>query len=370
MAEAISAVTTYPPATTLVVNRRNKSLFREDEVVPEWLKILKWCFIPILCFTVVWFVEKYIVQSSHRLFYNPAEFPCRVFGFSHYLVGLMFMMSSKKMRKVEGWVWFVGLLAVSLLISVFFYNFGGKANPVMVIFYFLFFMVHGFRDMVFFYKPVTDDSGLERTRSQILALFQACLLLSLMYVLVPAYFLYLSLKPKPYTPELQAQIDMLMPYLKGVLMGSWILLLGCLVVLRRLFRKLPDGLTGFWQGNKPVLLVLLYTALIILASPLVGPWTYNLLILSHFVGWYFYASRRLATMPKQSTRGDGLWKWFRGSVAGFQRLHLGVAAIFFVVILLNHFFLMDTGIINTLFSANAFYYWTVIHVTISFAPRS
>jgi len=110
--------------------------------------------------------------------------------------------------------------------------------------------------------------------------------------------------------------------------------------------------------------------LIILVSPLLGAWIFNLLILSHFVGWYFYASRRLASTPRQPTREGGLWKWFRGSVAGFQRLHLGAAAIVFILILINYFFLADTGIINTLFSANAFYYWTVIHVSISFAPRT
>ena len=59
------------------------------------------------------------------------------------------MLSSKKMRKASGWLWFMGLLGVGVLIAVFFYNFGGKFNLVMVIFYFLFFMVHGFRDMVF-----------------------------------------------------------------------------------------------------------------------------------------------------------------------------------------------------------------------------
>ena len=77
-----------------------------------------------------------------------------------------------------------------------FFNFGGRFNPVLVIFYFLFFMVHGFRDVVFFYKPSTDGYNLERTRSLILGLIQVCLIVSLMYLLVPAYFLYRSLKPR------------------------------------------------------------------------------------------------------------------------------------------------------------------------------
>jgi len=368
MAETLSAVGPYAPRTPLL-RRPNKSLYRDDQVVADYLKVLKWCLIPILALTAVWLFEIYVLQSPRRFVPNPAEFASRIFGFSHYAVGLMFLMTSRKMRKPVGWAWFVGLLAIGILISFFFYNFGGKANPVLVIFYFLFFMVHGFRDVVFFYKPSTDDPGLERTRSQLLGVVQVCLLLSLMYVLVPAYLFYRSLRPRSYAPELKAQVDILMPYLNAILALSWLLLPISLFGLWRLSRKFPDGLVGFLRDDKPLLLVLLYSSLIILASPLLGAWIYNLLILSHFVGWYFYASRRLASLPRQSSRKDGLWKWFRGSVAGFQRLHLGAAAIFLVIILLNYF-LLESRIINTLLSANAFYYWTVIHVTTSFGPRS
>ncbi len=369
MAQTISEKNVFLSATP-PVKRLNQTLYRQDEVISEFLKILKWCFIPIIFFVFYWFVETYIFQVKNRLVPNPAEFPCRVFGYAHYIVGMMFMLSSKKMRKADGWLWFVGLLGVGILISVFFYNFGGKFNHVLVIFYFLFFMVHGFRDTVFFYKPSSENLALERTRSWLLTLFQACILLVLMYILVPAYFLYLAWRNKTYTPGLKANIDALMPYLNAVLMFSWILLLIALFGLWHFLKKYHGGLAAFWNENKPILLVLIYTSLIILASPLVGPWTYNLLILSHFVGWYFFASRRLETIPKQATLQDGLWKWMRGSVSGFQRLHLGLAAVIFVILLVNHYLLLDTSGINLLFGGSAFYYWTVIHVTISFAPKN
>ena len=365
MAQSVSEINVFPSIKPI-----NQPLFRQDEVMGEFLKILKWCFIPIIFFAFYWFAETYILQSKERLVPNPAEFPCRIFGFAHYTVGMMFMLSSKKMRKIDGWLWFIGLLGVGVSIAILFYNFGGKFNPVMVIFYFLFFMVHGFRDMVFFYQPSSENLALERTRTWLLALSQACILLVLMYILVPAFFLYLTWRNKTYSPELKANIDALMPYLNGVLMSSWILLLLALVGLRHFLKKYPGGLSGFWSGNKPILLVLIYTAVIILASPLVGPWTYNLLILSHFVGWYFFASRRLETIPKQATPQDGLWTWVRSSVNGFQSLHLGLAAVFFVILLVNHYLLPATGVVSLVLDGNAFYYWTVIHVTISFAPRN
>lgn len=367
MAESLAVAA---PVSMPVRKPSQNYLYQENEIVPDWLKVLKWCFIPILICVVFWAIETYILKLSPRMVYNPAEFPCRVFGYSHYFVGLLFMLSSRKMQRVDSWLWLLGLLAVSLGICAFFYQFGGEKNPVIVIAYFLFFMVHGFRDMVFFYHRPDDLPLQENLRAWILVLFQACLLLFLFYVLAPAYLLYLTIKPKTYTPELQAQINALMPYLYFALQWAWILLLAAVICMWQIVRKMPEGWRSVWAMDKAILLVLIYTSLIILASPVVGPWTYNLLILSHFVGWYFYASRRLETLPKQAALEDGLWKWFRGSVKGFQWLHLGAAAVFLILILINHFVLAKTGVLETLFNSTAFYYWTVIHVTISLAPRN
>ena len=101
MAETISAIQTYAPITLPASGLPNKSLYRDDEVVADFLKVLKWCLIPILCFTAIWLFEIYVIQNPRRLVPNPAELTSRIFGFSHYMVGLMFMMSSKKMRKAE-----------------------------------------------------------------------------------------------------------------------------------------------------------------------------------------------------------------------------------------------------------------------------
>jgi hypothetical protein len=191
-----------------------------------------------------------------------------------------------------------------------------------------------------------------------------------MYVLVPVYLIYLTSKPRFYEPELRARINALMPYLEVVLLWSWPLLLFYLFRIWQLVKKYPGRTAGLWLAEKPVLLVLIYTSLIVVISPLVGPWTYNLVILGHFVGWYFYASKRLERLPHQSTLQDGLWQWFRGSVKGFQILHISVAVLFFVSILVAYLFPEQTRTFGSLVNSSAFYYWTVIHVTISFAPRS
>ncbi|HEY6121622.1 MAG TPA: hypothetical protein VIV66_16810 [Pyrinomonadaceae bacterium] len=369
MSESAAVMQGVALAAPITVDQKNR-LFQETEILVDWLRVLKWCLIPILICTVYWAIEKYVLQFSDRLIPNPAEFPCRFFGFSHYLVGLVFMLTSKKMKRLSSWIWLTGLLIISLMLAAVFNKFGGERNAVMVSFYFLFFMVHGYRDMVLFYRSSADDPVTRRLQSQVWILIQGALLLSLFYFLTPAYLFYSSTRPRHISSELQAQVNLLLPFLYDTLKVAWIFLLASIVGLWQLMKKLPGGWAGMWGSDRAVFLVLLYSSLIILTSALVGPWVYNLLILSHFVGWYFYASRRLTMVPRQSSRVDGLWQWFRGSVAGFQSLHLGVAAIFLVAILINHFALKKVGILNTLVSARAFYYWTVIHVTISFSPKS
>jgi hypothetical protein len=346
------------------------SLYDESEIVTDWLKVLLWCLAPIALLTVPHVIEKFILESGRPLIPNPAEFPCRVFGLAHYVTGFLFLVTSVRMRRMRSWAWLFALLATSLVICSVFYHFGGEKNPAMKTFYFLFFLVHGFRDMVFFYRPPqAGQTPFAQTRTNFLRYLQASLILLLMYVLVPAYLIYLASKPRFYSSDLQARIDALMPYLKAVLFWGWPLLVFCVWRAWRLGRQYPGGLAGIWRLDRAVLLILLYTSLIILASPVVGPWTYNLVIMTHFVGWYFYASRRLEQMPRQSSWGSGIWRWMRGSVRGFRALHITVAALFLLAILIAHFLPAQTGALGLIVSSRGFYYWTVIHVTISFAPR-
>jgi hypothetical protein len=149
------------------------------------------------------------------------------------------------------------------------------------------------------------------------------------------------------------------------LIWGWPILLVCCISLWRVVRRFPGVLTY----NRPVLFVLIFSSLIFLVSPLLGIWTYHLLVLSHFVGWFFYASRRLALLPKQSDWREGTWRWVRNSVSGFRMLHVSVAAMFFILILICYLFSDKPAFLNIIVNSKAFYYWTIIHVTISFAPR-
>src|SRR2546428_9142443 len=89
MSKTLSAAAVYGP-TAVVSQPAIKPFYRSDEIVSDYMKVLKWSLIPILCFTVVWLFEIFILQNPSRFVRNPAELACRIFGFSHYLVGLIF----------------------------------------------------------------------------------------------------------------------------------------------------------------------------------------------------------------------------------------------------------------------------------------
>lgn len=368
MAETASAISALPSLAPPQMSGIGKALYLEDEIIPDWLRVLKWSLALIAAFTVYHVIEKFAVQAAHPFIYNPAEFSCRVVGYSHYTVGLLFLLSAKRMKSAGGWAWFTGLLVVGILLCVAFYNFGADRNPVLQMLFFLYFIVHGFRDMVFFYRPLSASANeIERSQHKILNLTQACLLLSIFFILAPLYLVYLNSKPRFYEPELKSRINALMPYLKLLLIWGWPILLLCCVSLWRAVKRYPGG--SVWSQNRPVFLVLISASLMFLVSPLLGVWTFHLLILSHFVGWYLFASRRLATLPKQSHWRDGTWKWFRGSVAGFRTLHVSLALLFLILILMSYLLPVKLTFLNIMVNSKAFYYWNLIHVTISFAPR-
>lgn len=368
MAQTASAAITLPAATVPQARPARRSLYREDEIIPDWVRVLKWSLALLATFTLYHVFEKFVLHAARPFIYNPAEFSCRVVGLSHYTVGLLFLLTGRRMKSPAGWAWFAGLLAVGVLLCVFFYNFGADKNPTLQMLFFLYFIVHGYRDMVFFYRPMSAaPDAAERARHRVLNLTQACLLLSLFFILVPLYLVYLNSRQKYYEPELKSRIDALLPYLKLFLVWGWPVLLACLVGLWRAVKSFPGG--DVWSDSRPVFLVLISASVIFLVSPVLGVWTFHVLIMTHFVGWYLYASRGLAALPKQSRWKDGPWRWLRGSVAGFRTLHVGVAALFFVLILITHLFPGELPPLNLVVNSKAFYYWNLIHITISFAPR-
>jgi hypothetical protein len=65
----------------------------------------------------------------------------------------------------------------------------------------------------------------------------------------------------------------------------------------------------------------------------------------------------------------GVWKWMRTTERGFTVLHLGMAAAVVLLIAISTYAFGKTGPLEALVGSKSFYYWTIIHVTLSFFPR-
>ena len=169
--------------------------------------------------------------------------------------------------------------------------------------------------------------------------------------------------------ELDRSLSQVLLAIRFLYVAGIVAVVAGVLAVRTELRSMEDGGGQFLAITRPVLWVLGLTTLIAMSSALLGGWTFFLIILSHFVVWYFYADRRLQRNPAPASLRDGVWKWLRGSSQGFRALHLGIAAVFLVLVAINHYAFREKGLLNLAVGHEAFYYWTLIHVTISFAPK-
>ena len=144
----------------------------------------------------------------------------------------------------------------------------------------------------------------------------------------------------------------------------------------------PGGFAGLVATHWPLVRVIGGTMLIMLAGMLVGPWTFNLVILMHFVAWFEFSTVKIRALPRevrQSASPLRPFDWFKKSLAGFCFFHVGLSVFFLALIVVNHYVLRRQPMVvdgqtwsnplELLFSAQNLYYWTIAHVTLSFFPR-
>jgi hypothetical protein len=308
------------------------------------------------------------------MFGNPAEISMRIFGLPHFMVGLFFMLTAKRMRTPSGWAWFFGLLAMGIFFAYVFGRCGGHRNPVMLIAFYFYFLIHGFRDEAFFYRSYGDCPAVDsKQTARVLLLLQVMLISLLFAFLMPTYLEFLNIKNKlpANDPILNAFFPASIPFMKKFL--TYLLpVMGVNVILSwRLARGYPGGWRAIWRDHHPLLMVFLISTGIVLGTLLVGPWTFNYVVLVHFVGWYLFAIRKLETVPpdKRASANHPL-AWMRTSVAGFRVLHLGLAVLVTVLIAISVYVFKNKSWMDILIGGPSFYYWTVIHVSLSFYPRA
>lgn len=360
----------------------------------NYIQTLIWTAIAIGFCAALYAIEKFVFirqlgwlpdDTLYRMFKNPAEVPMRLFGMPHIMIGTLFLFSSRRMNNPNAFAWLFGLTAVGIGFCWLFYTFGTTdvqvntrsfgtvverhAHPLALLVFYFYFLIHGFRDEAFFYRAYGDmPRNAGPTHDRIMVVLQVLMLGLLISLALPAYTLYGQIRPEFRHPALDQMFPASWPYpfwfamtfLPFAAVATW--------SLRRIASAFPDGLRGLCRMHWPILTVFAISTGIILIALGTGPWTFNFVVLMHFVGWYLFGRASLRQREPQ-TPPSNWWTWMRTTVRGFTFLHMGLAVVFVLLVAVGVYGFGKQGVLELLFGSKTFYYWTIMHVTLSFYPR-
>lgn len=306
---------------------------------------------------------------DYRMFKNPTELPMRIFGLPHFIIALMFVLSSRRMKERRNQLYFVGLFALGAVFCYAFFHFGAHLNPFLMFLFYFYFLIHGFRDDAYFYKAYGDmPKEAAQTHERIMIVLQ-CLGIGLLLALIwPTYAQMSQTHWRLKHPILENFFPAAWPFVLKLASMFVPMVLIALYALWRIARLFPDRLAGLWRVHRPILAVQLISVGIVLLALVGGPWTFNIVVLMHFVGWYLFALYLLGRNPPKQPPA-GLWQWMRTTRKGFMVLHLGLAALVAVLIAIDVYGFGKESWLDVVVGSKNFYYWTVMHVTLSFLPR-
>lgn len=362
----------------------------------NYFRTLFWTASAIGLCGILYVIEKFVLiaqwqilpdDSLFRMFKNPAEVPMRLFGMPHILIGTLFLLSSRRMSGARSWATLAGLSVLGVAFCWLFYEFGTveklektasfgmvlarEPHPIALLLFYFYFLVHGFRDEAFFYKSYGDmprEAG--PTHERIMVVLQMLMLGLLISLALPAYVIYGKLfRPEFAHPALEQMFPASWPYPLWFAITFLPMLAIALFAMRRIASRFDDGLRGMWRMHWPLLSVFAISTGIILVALFSGPWTFNFVVLMHFVGWYLFGRYSLNKRPPAQPPRRGTWQWMRTTRLGFTVLHMGLAVVFIALVGVSVYVYGKQGALDLLFGSKTFYYWTIMHVTLSFFPR-
>jgi hypothetical protein len=363
--------------------------------VRAWLASLSWALVIVAGFAVVHLVERFVVALPYdmRLVQNPSEFAMRVVGLGHHAVALFFLLTGAALRRPAGRRWLAADVALGLGLCAAFAALGGKAHPLARAGFYLFFLVHAFRDEVFFYDRYRERvQGRPAGRDASTAWLQVIAAGVLGVAMVPAYLYVAHVGGGPHAPAWLAAVGMRVSWretalARAMLPGDWsfgqiFLVFGVPFVALLVAAAVRFAVAGarpvaVYRAHAPLVTVLAASVGLVLASVVVGAWPLYVIILVHFVAWFRFTIARLrdgATAPGAGRRS--LVGWLRGTVPGFWVLHGGLTAVFLGLIAACELAIRSGPTLSPswqvatfLMSSSGFFYWTIMHVALSLVPR-
>jgi hypothetical protein len=291
-----------------------------------------------------------------------------ILGLSHIVIGFLYSATSKRRASARGRLYLVATGLIGVALAWLFHRAGGPSGGWRMILVSLYFLVHTYRDEFHFYRRCrSESSGPDRLCTALLVIgFYAGLAAAAWTIYVFAGAAAYDLRHAA-DPRLLARSNRVALWLPPGLLFGAIAVLSVRSAIRRGRASLPELLLR----DLPLWCVyVLIPVLCFLAAPFGGK--LYALVLLHIVSWWTFATYTQAggNAPAAPSLA-GLWQWVRTTQKGFQLLH-GVIVAGLAVLMLyfvhapGH--LRGTGL-ERILTPGAFYYWTIVHVTLSFAPQ-
>lgn len=318
------------------------------------------------------------VHRSERMVGHAVEASMRFLALPHFVIAILFMTTSRGMQSAKAWGWLVVFTAAGVGLCYAFAAVGGRAVAIPNALFLSYFLVHEFRDQAFFYK-VNGDSPTGPSAAIMRRDVLKVPVLGLTTIL--AVFLFGAAfrigGARRYTEAIFGSLD---PTVRGVLgCVALALMIGAIHMTRRSWdRRYEGGALGFIRAQRPLFVVYGGILAVLLLDILLSGRAYAIVTL-HVAAWYVFtlhmyrkqsAARAPSATPVATERGA--WHWIRRTRQGFGVLHWALVAIVMLLAVLWAYGFdnsPDRAFLWGLLSKDAFPYWTILHVTISFAPK-
>jgi hypothetical protein len=297
-----------------------------------------------------------------QLIWSPVETLTRFLAIAHTIVATLFLLSSRRVRTPAGLRWITGLAALGVLLCLGFSAMGGLGAALGVVAFFAYFLAHEVRDELFFYRITGDAPRTRRDRAP--WRWVALLVAGIMVTFAVAFLAGARARrlgvvgPLP-LPQMLIALTMLGV---GAAVG--------LAAVRRLIRD-----AGGWRralaADRPLIVVLGGLYLVLMGGFVVTGRGY-MFVAVHVTVWFVFALRRMEA-PAGLPPRPFTWPWLRATRPGFITLHGGVMAAVVVAAACWAFGFANASepaLFGMILSRESFPYWTIMHVTLSWLPRS
>ena len=309
-------------------------------------------------------------DRATRFVYDAFETSTRTFAIAHILVGTAFLLSSRTMERGSSRLWFGALAVAGIGLCWLFQAAGGRQAHVPAAIFYAYFFVHEFRDEAWFYRANGDAVGLddEAARRDVLRLPALALAILLCVFLVGGAWGIGG--TRRYGDQLLGSWPQ---GARQALGAAFIAVTSVIVHLNVLgLRRRHGSVLAFLRSHRPIVFVYVGTFFLIFVGA-VFTGRLSLIVALHVAAWYVFATRRLKAAPQGAVAArPGTWRWMRTTQTGFQTLHLGLfAAVVGLAVVWAYVYGNDPSnrVLWVLVSRDAFPFWTILHVTLSFTPR-